>query len=492
MNQRHSSAPSSGLRPPSPARGEGQPLTLGGEERQLHLQLKGALRACRSVASSLCCAFSPGVSGCPSPLAGEGGRSPDEGALLCRWLLFFVLLLAPQMARAHEVLPAKYAPLAEAFVVLDLDSGRILYSKNPDSRLFPASTTKTMTALVGVEQGNLNQIISVSKAAANTGESSVYLQQGEKRTLDELIRAAMVHSANDACVAIADGIGGSVPKFAALMNAKVKQLGLKNTHFVNPHGLHDPQHYTSARDLAMIARAFSRVSYLNKVVKLKTTTIGGNPLIGPTRFIKNRNKLLSLWPMCDGLKTGSTKQAGHCLVATATGRNAQGKPWRLLSVVLKSHGHFTYWDTQWLLQKAFASFSPQVVAKPGEVLWHGNIKGGAVALDAVPSRAVQLPMRADEIGHLTKKVRLTKDSAPFKRGQVVGDVVFLANGVAIGQVPLVARADVPKSRPVRAIPFVGSDVASSWKGILAVVGAIAGLGAILLWRRAQLNPRRPQ
>ena len=125
--------------------------------------------------------------------------------------LFLCLIFAPILARAQDVLPPNYAPMGEAYVVLDLDSGRVLYSKNPDERLFPASTTKTMTALVAFENGKLNQVIHVSKEAATTGESSVYLQEGEARTLDELIRAAMVRSANDACVAIADGIAGSDP-----------------------------------------------------------------------------------------------------------------------------------------------------------------------------------------------------------------------------------------------------------------------------------------
>lgn len=407
-------------------------------------------------------------------------------------LFALLFLLTPFAARAQDVLPPNYAPLGEAYVVLDLDSGRILYSKNPDERLYPASTTKTMTALVSYESGNLNRVISVTKEAAQTGESSVYLKEGEKRTLDELIRAAMVRSANDACVALADGVSGSVPKFADLMNAKVKQLGLKNTHFVNPHGLHDPNHFTSARDLALIGRAFAQVPYLNSVVRQKTTVIGGNALI-TSRLLTNRNKLLFRWPACDGLKTGSTKQAGHCLIATATQRDPRtGKNWRLLSVVLKSKGNFTYLDTEYLLQKAFKSFAPQTVVKANESLWQGDIKGGAFPLEAVTTSGIEIPLRTDEAGHLTKKINLLPLPAPLKKGQPVGTVSYFANGLPLAQIPLVARADVPQTLLSKTLPAIGNRLNSPSLGRkFAWFGAVlGGLAILLLWRRARIQRRR--
>ncbi len=405
--------------------------------------------------------------------------------------LFLLLLLAPLSACAQDVLPPNYAPIAQAYVVLDLDSGRVLYSKNPDQRLFPASTTKAMTALVAYENGTPGQIIHASFAAAHTGESAIYLQQGEARTLDELLHAAMIRSANDACVAIAEGVGGSVPRFVGMMNAKAKQLGLKNTHFVNPHGLHDPQHYTSARDLAAIARAFTQVPFLNRIVAEKTAKIGGNSKIGPVRLLINRNKLLFRWPMCDGLKTGSTKEAGHCLIATATTRDAKGKPWRLLSVVLKSKGNFTYLDTQWLLKKAFASFQPQVVATPGQTLWRGAIKGGAAPVEATTTHAIELPLRKDERGDLKSKVEMLDLKAPLKRGQLVGRANYFAGGRLIASVPLEARANVGQTFLASAIPVVEKRVFSPTRSQkLAWLSAFFGLLAILLLKRRQRMRRR--
>ncbi len=406
--------------------------------------------------------------------------------------LFLLFLLAPLVARAQDVLPPNYAPLAQAYVVLDLDSGRVLYSKNSDQRLYPASTTKTMTALVAYEKGKTSQIIRASFAAAHTGESAIYLQQGEARTLDELLHAAMIRSANDACVAIAEGVGGSVPKFVALMNAKAKQLGLKNTHFVNPHGLHDPNHFTSARDLATIARAFTQVPFLNQIVREKTAKIGGNFKVGPVRVLQNRNKLLFRWPACDGLKTGSTKEAGHCLIATATGRDAGGKAWRLLSVVLKSKGNFTYLDSEFLLQKAFASFQPQIVATAGQTLWKGGVKGGSNPVEAVSTKAIKVPLRSDERASLKSKVELLDLQAPLKRGQLIGRANFLVEGRLVASVPLEARVDVGQTFLARTLPVVEKRVFSPTRAQkLAWLGTFFGLLAILLLKRRQrLNRRR--
>jgi len=407
---------------------------------------------------------------------------------------FLLLFLLPTLARAQDVLPPNYSPLAEAYVIEDLDSGRILYSKNPDERLYPASTTKTMTALVAYENAKTSQPIRVTKEAATTGESSVYLQEGEVRTLDELLHAALIRSANDACVAIADGVGGSVPGFVGLMNAKVKRLGLKNTHFVNPHGLHDPQHFTSARDLATIARAFTQVPFLNSIVREKTAVIGGNAKVGKVRLLKNRNQLLFRWPACDGLKTGSTKEAGHCLIATATMRDASGKPWRLLSVVLKSKGNFTYLDTEFLLEKAFASFQPHEVARKGETLWKGTVKGGATPVEARATSAIELPLKGDERAGLRSKVEMLDLKAPIKRGQLIGRANYLANGRLIASIPLEARYAVPQTFLARAVPAAVAGVfkptrTQKFAWLVAFLGVLA---ILLLRRRARTHRRRPK
>jgi len=168
---------------------------------------------------------------------------------------------------------------AQAYILVDVSSGRVLAQRNADARMFPASTTKTMTALVALKHGNLDSVVSIGPNPASTGEQSVYLLEGEQFRLRDLVRAAMIKSANDSCVAIAEGVAGTVPQFVDLMNKEAKKVGARHTHFVNPHGLHDPNHYTTARDLSLIARAAMEYPFFNRTIRTRETTIHGNAKI---------------------------------------------------------------------------------------------------------------------------------------------------------------------------------------------------------------------
>lgn len=411
--------------------------------------------------------------------------------------------VAQQPKAAVAALPgavplATPAPItAVGYLVMDLDSGRVLDARNPDKRLFPASTTKLMTCLVATEKGDLNQIIRASPAAAATGESGIGLLSGENHTLKELLQAALVHSANDSCVDIAEGISGTQTKFVALMNAKAKKLGAKNTHFANPHGLHDPNHYTTPRDLALIAQAVTHVPILNEIADEKTVTIGGNWKIGPTRLMLNRNKLLWRWDKCDGLKTGYTRQAGNCLVATATMPDpTTGKPWRLLSVTMKSTPGHSFDDGETLLKRAFAKYRPQQVGKDGAQMWQGQIAGGAFPLEAVTVGQARLPLRDREASSLKEKLEMPNLKAPIEKGARVGDAVFWADGKPIARFPLVAAGAVPETLLAKTVPAVGQRI-SFWSpikryGALFLVGAgtLLTLALIAARRRAVLRRRR--
>ena len=396
----------------------------------------------------------------------------------------FVMPLAwaqPAPTAATSGVAAVPAPItAVSYVVMDLDSGRILEAREPDKRMFPASTTKTMTCLLATEKGKLTDIFRASPAAAATGEAGIGLIAGENQTLADLLRAAMIRSANDACVDIAEGIGGTQAKFVAMMNARAKELGAKNTHFVNPHGLHNPNHFTTARDLALIAQAVTHVDFLNKIARQKTAEIGGNYKIGPKRLILNRNKLLWRWNACDGLKTGYTKQAGNCLVATATMPDpTTGKPWRLLAVTMKSHPGSSFSDGEHLLEAAFKKYRPQQVGTDGATMWKGQIKGGAFPLEAVTVGQARLPLRDNEAESLNERLEMRDLRAPIKKGERVGDAVFWAGGKPIVRLPLVAAGAVPETLLAQTVPPVGQRVslwspAKRWGGLLAL-----GLGTLL-------------
>ena len=414
------------------------------------------------------------------------GMIPRAALFFAASALFSSALCAPPLAWAQPAPTPNSAaapvPItAVGYVVMDLDSGRILEAHNADKRLFPASTTKMMTCLLATEQGKLGDIIRASPAAAATGEAGIGLLSGENQTLSDLLKAAMIRSANDACVDIAEGVGGTQTKFVAMMNARAKELGANNTHFVNPHGLHDPNHFTTARDLALIGQAVSRVDFLNRIAEMKTAEIGGNYKIGPKRLILNRNKLLWRWNACDGLKTGYTKQAGNCLVATATRPDpTTGKPWRLLAVTMKSVPGSSFSDGQHLLERAFKTYRPQQVGADGTTMWKGQIKGGAFPLQAVTVGQARLPLRDQEAASLQEKLELRDLEAPIKKGARVGDAVFWANGKPIVRFPLVAADAVPETLLAKTIPPVGKPVIlpnpiRPWGGLLA-----AGLGALIL------------
>ena len=197
---------------------------------------------------------------------------------------------------------------AAAAVLMDADSGRLLYEKNGGKRMLIASTTKLMTALVALEQGGLQQEITVTGSHMAEG-SSMYLRPGEKLTLETLLYGLLLSSGNDAALAVTECMGGAVP-FVARMNEKAAELGMENTHFANPNGLDDEEHYSTAEDMARLAAAAMNDPVLRRVASTRTARIGG-------RTLTNHNKLLSRVEGCVGLKTGYTKAAGRTLVSCA-------------------------------------------------------------------------------------------------------------------------------------------------------------------------------
>lgn len=197
---------------------------------------------------------------------------------------------------------------ATAAILMDGDTGEVLYEKNPDRQMLIASTTKLMTALVALEQGGLQQEITVTGGHMAEG-SSMYLRPGEKLTLETLLYGLLLSSGNDAALAVTECMGGAVP-FVARMNEKAAELGMENTHFANPNGLDDEAHYSTAEDMAKLAAAAMDDPVLRRVASTRTARIGG-------RTLTNHNKLLSRVEGCVGLKTGYTRAAGRTLVSCA-------------------------------------------------------------------------------------------------------------------------------------------------------------------------------
>jgi len=256
----------------------------------------------------------------------------------------------------------KVSEKPEAMVTMEVSSGRVLYSKNPDERLPMASTTKILTAIVAIENSSdLDKKYKIPKEAVGIEGSSIYLRAGEELSLRELLYGLMLRSGNDAAIAIAIIIAGSVEKFVKLMNDYCEKLGLQNSHFVTVNGLHDDEHYTSALDMAKIAAYALKNKTFAEIVKTKEKVIDNQlDKKNRCRLLKNKNKLLSMVEGADGVKTGYTKKAGKCFVGSATRAGMQ-----IVCVVLNSRTMFE--ESAELLERSFKEFKPTKLFEKGEI-----------------------------------------------------------------------------------------------------------------------------
>lgn len=274
----------------------------------------------------------------------------------------FVLTAATLLA-AVSLLPIQADALsAQKAVLLDAASGRVIYEKKADSRSLIASTTKIMTALVICEQCNVLDRMKIPKEAVGIEGSSIYLKEGEVLTVQELLYGLMLHSGNDAATALAIYCGGTVEGFAQLMNDKAHFLGLKDTHFANPHGLDSDQNYSTARDLAKLAVYAMDNPIFVQTVSTKTVRIGD-------RSLRNHNKLLWQVEGADGVKTGFTKAAGRLLVSSAV---RDGR--RLIAVTINDGNDWS--DHKKMLEEGFSRYENRQIVKKGDILGRVAIMGG--------------------------------------------------------------------------------------------------------------------
>lgn len=353
-------------------------------------------------------------------------------------LAFFVTVLffySPAVGAADDYITSSPSVTAGAAVLLDVRTGQVLYDKNARQKRPPASTTKIMTALLALEGGDLRQVVTVSPRAASVGEASLDLRAGERLTLEELIYGALLRSGNDACVAIAEHVAGTEANFVLLMNQKAKLLGAEETSFKNTNGLPAAGHYTTARDLAFITRYALSNPTFQRIVSTRGRAIGQQE----ERILSNTNRLLWSYAWADGVKTGTTNEAGGCLVASATKDGRQ-----LISVVLHSDNRWQ--DSIKLLEYGFNNFDYQLVLGEGEAFENITVKEGAGkeirALASVELGAVIPKNRPD---CLEKRIIIERDlTAPVYKGQQVGRITVMVKGEPVGSIDLVADHAVEK------------------------------------------------
>ncbi len=326
---------------------------------------------------------------------------------------------------------------SEAVVLIDPETRQALYDHNSDKRMYPASLTKMMTALLVAENGNLERRVKISAHAAAVGESSMNLAAGEQLQLKHILMGALLPSANDGATACAELVDGSVTEFVAHMNRRARELGMTGTHFVNPTGLHNADHYSTARDLATLAIAVMARPELRPIVRTQQATVPW-PGRDYDRKLVNRNRLLARWPMCDGVKTGYTKQAGRCLAASAY---VDG--WRLIAVVLKSKDAWA--DAQGLLEWGFAGFDKVALVA-------GGVTQATVAVRGGTEDSVEVVATEDVIAVLPRGTQpeaplldVTSCDAPVTAGETIAHVSVATPDGRQHSVAMAAVSDVPAS-----------------------------------------------
>ncbi|AQS58952.1 D-alanyl-D-alanine carboxypeptidase family protein [Desulforamulus ferrireducens] len=370
-------------------------------------------------------------------------------------MLFVLLLLIPLEALATpegDGQPPKIK--ASAACLMDVATGQIYYQKEGSKRREPASLTKVMTGILAIENGDLKDIVTVKKrAAAVSMGQDIGLNTGDRLTLEDLLKAALMYSANDSTVAIGEHIADSHDLFVQMMNDKAKTLGMLNTHFANTNGFHHPNHYTTANDLAILTAYALRNETFAKLVATKEATITWQPKSEAKvaskenepetlkqRNIRNTNRLLfSDYEGINGVKTGTTPRAGNCLIASATRDGRQ-----LVVVILNSNNRWQ--DATKLLDYGFNQVKPVVLAEQDEVMAEIEVlEGKEPKVTLVAAKKLEYNLPLIEVEKIQRKVNLYPvPKAPVKKGTVLGTATYLIEGKEIATVDLIANQDIER------------------------------------------------
>ena len=348
---------------------------------------------------------------------------------------FSILLAGALLASSLSPVRAEGAAApgvsAASAVLMDGDTGRVLWEKDGHTRRLIASTTKLMTALVALESGHgLEEVVTVAPQWTGAEGSSLYLRPGEKVTLEELLYGLLLRSGNDAALAIAGHCGGTVERFVRRMNQKAQTLGMTDTHFANPNGLDAEGHCSSAYDMALLARACLENETLAKIAATRSITLGA-------RTFTNHNKLLWRYEGCIGLKTGYTEKAGRTLVSAARREGVT-----LICVTLNAPSDWA--DHTALFDWGFANYEARALSRAGERVGRLPVSGGLSPV--CPVEAGKDVTAALAFGEKLERVWELPEAplaAPVSRGEQVGEAIYYVNSKELARVPLVAGESVP-------------------------------------------------
>lgn len=353
--------------------------------------------------------------------------------LLAIALLFsFLTIYAFGEEKTH-----KFSVSARSAVLYQPETDSFLYSKNADTRMPMASTTKIMTALVALENCEPEEIVIIDENAVGIEGSSAYLKEGEELTMEELLYALLLQSANDAAAAIACHIGGDVEGFASMMNDKASSLGLKDTHFTNPHGLDNEEHYTTAAELAKIAAEALNSESFRKIASTYKKTFSTEDR---SRTYVNHNKLLKMYDGCIGVKTGFTKRSGRCLVGAA-----ERDGLTFITVTLDAPSDWS--DHKAMLDFGYEALEKITFAESEEFCYKIPVIDGEkefVTVKNLNGSSIITEKAEHSEGQYIKLVRYA--IAPVSEGDILGEIVYTLDGQEAGRVSLVAEETVLKKK----------------------------------------------
>lgn len=340
-----------------------------------------------------------------------------------------------------------FAPNGKSAILVDNLSGKVLYEKNADEKLAPASMTKLASMLMVIEaidNGNLKfeDKVTISEEAANMGGSQVFLQAGEVYTVYDLLKSVAIASGNDAVVALAEKIGGSQSGFVDMLNKRLKEIGATNTNFVNAHGLDAEGHYSTARDMSIIARELLKHPKILEFTSIYEEYLEKND--GSRIWLVNTNKLVRFYDGVDGLKTGFTKTAGYCLTATASKNN-----FRLISVVMgEDTSENRSSDTVKMLNYGFNTFKINIIKTKGESLGKVRVEKGKQdkANIVLLNDATEILKNTDPVTEYNFNLKVNKIKAPVKVGDIVGTAEIIdSEGNIVDEVDVTVEKDIKKA-----------------------------------------------
>lgn len=389
---------------------------------------------------------------------------------------------------------------AQSALVMDLASGRVLYSKNIDDRVFPASTTKIMTGILALEMGNMTDNVTATYEALKTitlEDSHMGILIGENLTMEQLVKGMLVYSANDAANVIAIQLAGSIEGFVDMMNQKAQELGMTGTHFVNPCGSHDDNHYTTARDLAILAKYAMKNEAFREIVKMPVYKIPATNKYHSERILVNTNLFLGTsrstyyyYPPAIGIKTGHTSQAGYCLVSAASYNDTE-----LLAVVMNCKNAdtkeqaYSYIDSKSLFDFGFDNYLHQPLASVGDIVADSKVYEAKddmrVAVTVENDVSALISNKEGSADEITKTVDLPERiDAPIAKGDVLGTVTYTYKGIQVSQSNLIATNDVERNEFLHVFHLIIGVIASPFFFIPAVVIII-----LIMFSRRQKKKR---